>query len=172
MDPMNVRPTKLDSDQKPEEDTDSSGEKDESLLLLIQRAKRSSQSSDNKESEHNNADTSDENEAKLEEKPEPRSSVSATRRPSAISISDYLASKAVQQTIEAQRHNKKSLRRSSAPSKSSGRTDLATSSAVPRPRSTHAKTPYTETSVILYALRTAETARWTTYDFVEGRESE
>ncbi|OON18274.1 hypothetical protein X801_05876 [Opisthorchis viverrini] len=122
MDPMNVRPTKLDSDQKPEEDTDSSGEKDESLLLLIQRAKRSSQSSDNKESEHNNADTSDENEAKLEEKPEPRSSVSATRRPSAISISDYLASKAVQQTIEAQRHNKKSLRRSSAPSKSSGRT--------------------------------------------------
>ncbi|GAA50729.1 hypothetical protein CLF_104963 [Clonorchis sinensis] len=121
MNQMNVRPTTLDSDEKPEEDTDSSGEKDESLLLLVQRAKRSSQSSENKESEQDNADTSDENEAKLEEKPEPRSSVSAIRRPSAISISDYLASKAVQETIEAQRHSKKSPRRSSTPSKSSGR---------------------------------------------------
>ncbi|KAG5444510.1 hypothetical protein CSKR_203016 [Clonorchis sinensis] len=129
MNQMNVRPTTLDSDEKPEEDTDSSGEKDESLLLLVQRAKRSSQpssqSSENKESEQDNADTSDENEAKLEEKPEPRSSVSAIRRPSAISISDYLASKAVQETIEAQRHSKKSPRRSSTPSKSSGRSGEA-----------------------------------------------
>ncbi|TGZ56429.1 hypothetical protein CRM22_010154 [Opisthorchis felineus] len=148
MDRMNVRPTRVDSDEKPGEDTDSSDEKDESLLLLVQRAKISPHSSENRESEQDNADTSDENEAKLEEKPETRSSVSAMRRPSAISISDYLASKAVQETIKAQRHSKKSPRRSSAPSKSSGRSGEKVTLADSKNGSTQVSSSHKEESKV------------------------